>query len=280
MTEKNRNRSPYTFANINLLGKCNVDCYFCLGKDLEEEFAKYQTLQTHWTEWGKWDEFIDMCRKYNIPQIYITGQNADGLQYKYLKELIEEIKNQGFHVGIRTNGLLAKKKIDIINSCTTCWGDAISYSVHTLNKDTQIAIWKTPVIPDWDWIFKNTKSKMRVSIVVTRYNYLELPDILKFLSKYDNIEYIQVRKVCTDNRHELLSIDMDAFELVEGKMRAEYECIGSFESANVYMIHGKKVSFWKTVGTTVNSINYFTNGVLSDEYFIIEGYEKYKENMA
>jgi len=28
------------------------------------------------------------------------------------------------------------------------------------------------------------------------------------------------------------------------------------------------------VGTTANSLNYFVNGVVSDEYFIIEGYEK------
>jgi len=27
-TTKNRNRDPYSFANINLLGRCNVDCFF------------------------------------------------------------------------------------------------------------------------------------------------------------------------------------------------------------------------------------------------------------
>ena len=33
---KNRNRNAYTFANINLLGHCNANCYFCLGKDIAE----------------------------------------------------------------------------------------------------------------------------------------------------------------------------------------------------------------------------------------------------
>ena len=53
LAKKVRVRSPYSFANINLLGKCNVDCYFCLGKDLEKEFDKYQTLQRHIIVTGK-----------------------------------------------------------------------------------------------------------------------------------------------------------------------------------------------------------------------------------
>lgn len=31
---------------------------------------------------------------------------------------------------------------------------------------------------------------------------------------------------------------------------------------------------WRTVETSVNSINYFTDGTISDEYFIVEGYLK------
>ena len=40
MINKNRNRGKFTFANINLLGKCNADCYFCLGKDIADELRK------------------------------------------------------------------------------------------------------------------------------------------------------------------------------------------------------------------------------------------------
>lgn len=40
MIIKNRKRDKYTFANINLLGKCNADCYFCLGKDIPELLNK------------------------------------------------------------------------------------------------------------------------------------------------------------------------------------------------------------------------------------------------
>jgi molybdenum cofactor biosynthesis enzyme MoaA len=272
LAKKVRVRSPYSFANINLLGKCNVDCYFCLGKDLEKEFDKYQTLQTHFSEWINWENFVNRCKEYNIPQIYITGQNTDSLLYRHLEELIQYLKNEGFYVGLRTNALLAKKKMNIINQCTTCWGDAVSYSVHTLKMDTQKKIWKTPFIPDWDWVIRNTTAKMRIAIVLTRHNVEEVDDIIKYLSKYPNVEYVQVRKICTDNRYELLKEDMEAFEDYEKIVASKYPKVKSFETANVYEIYGKEVSFWRTVGTTVNSINYFSNGILSDDYFVIEGY--------
>ena len=46
--------------------------------------------------------------------------------------------------------------------------------------------------------------------------------------------------------------------------------------AEIFNVYGKDVSFWSTVETSVNSLNYFTDGVCSDEYFIVEGYLKNK----
>jgi len=241
LAKKQRVRSAYSFANINLLGKCNVDCCFCLGKDLELEFEQYQDTQTHFLKFPNFQNFIDRCKELQIPQIYITGQNTDSLLYRYLDQLIDYLQLQGFKVGLRTNGLLAHKMMDVINKCDTCWGDAVSYSIHTLNLETQKKIWKTPLVPNWDFILKNTTAKMRVAIVVTRYNEL--------------VE------------------DMELFEQYEKEVAAKYLKIKTFESASVYGMYGMEVSFWPTVGTTVNSINYFSNGILSDDYFIIEGYQ-------
>lgn len=42
---KNRERDDFSFANINLLGKCNVDCFFCLGKDIENELSCHNQLK-------------------------------------------------------------------------------------------------------------------------------------------------------------------------------------------------------------------------------------------
>jgi hypothetical protein len=40
-TSKNLSKDKkYSFANINLIGRCNEGCYFCLGKDIESELSK------------------------------------------------------------------------------------------------------------------------------------------------------------------------------------------------------------------------------------------------
>ena len=45
---KNREREKnYEFANINLLGKCNVDCYFCLGKDIDDLLSLHNQTGVH-----------------------------------------------------------------------------------------------------------------------------------------------------------------------------------------------------------------------------------------
>ena len=44
---KNRNRKEYSFANINLLGNCNANCYFCLGKDIQEELKGTKVATGH-----------------------------------------------------------------------------------------------------------------------------------------------------------------------------------------------------------------------------------------
>jgi hypothetical protein len=77
-------------------------------------------------------------------------------------------------------------------------------------------------------------------------------------------------------RFEQLKEDMHAWEVLHEDVKSTYPLVKTYESADAYSILGKEVCFWKTVATTANSINYFVNGVISEEYFIIEGYLKNK----
>lgn len=296
ITTKNRNKNQYSFANINLLGKCNCNCYFCLGNDLQDEFGQYNNLNEYFTEWNNWNQFLDYCRQLQIKQIYITGQNTDALCYKHLNKLLSYLDTEGFFAGIRTNGLLATEKMGVINRSTTCFGDAVSYSIHTLDPKTMSLMTGRQNPPNFDtwkefWheVITKTMAKMRVAIVCTRYNFREIYSLIQFLSRYPNIQYIQIRKVSTDTRTQKLSEDMECFELllqaVKGNKAFREICHidtsesfarNEFEKADIYNICGKPVSFWRTVETSVNSINYFTNGVISFSYFIIEGYASAK----
>lgn len=270
LAKKNRLRSPYSFANINLLGRCNVDCYFCLGKDLDTEYSRHRNLGEHFSNWQRWNDFIAVVKALEIPWVFVTGQNTDSLTYSRLGELLKHLRSIGLKAGIRTNGVLAKKLIDTVNLA-----QSVSYSIHTRDPETQRRIMGITEVPDWDWLLRNTIcDRLRVAVVLNRYNRQEIYDLLEWLGTFDRIGYVQVRKICTDNRYELLRQDMQIFEDFEQEVAAKFPVARIFETANVYLMFGREVAFWRTVATTVNSVNYFTNGTLTGNYFIVEGYSE------
>lgn len=269
MIIKNRNREDYSFANINLLGKCNASCFFCLGKDIEDLLSKQNQVSDLYMDWKNFFKFLDICKEKGVEKIYITGQNTDSLMYKYLDELVSYLQNtHGFSIGLRTNGYLAPRMMDTINKCR----DEIGYSVQTLDPEANFKILGRRDIPNWDKIIPETNNP-RVSIVVNEYNVDEFFDVVKYLSKFDNIRYIQARRISTDTRYDLLKPHIDVYEKLFGHVEANHEKIGDFYQAQRYNIYGKEVCFWRTVQTSVNSLNYFTDGTISEAYFVVEGYQ-------
>ena len=270
--DKNYDRNVATFANINLLGVCNINCYFCLGKDLPDHFYKNDYNNVHFQEWKNFDKFLVLCQENGIDKLYLTGQNTDPLLYQYLRELIEFLQGMGFLVGIRTNGYGAIGSLDIINTCK----EEIGYSIMSMDYNINNKIVGKYELPDWDYIIPRTTSKCRVSIVVNRYNFIELMGMIKKVSEYDNVKYIQLRRVSTDTRKEELELDAHIFEEVFQSCKASFghQFKKNFYGSEVLELFGKEITFWRTVKTDVNSFNYYVDGVLSDEYFIIEGYLK------
>jgi molybdenum cofactor biosynthesis enzyme MoaA len=252
--EKNLNREAPVFANINLLGACNVDCYFCLGKDIDTEFKKHNQLAVHFRDWARFEEYLDRCEAAGIKRIYVTGQNTDSLMYRYLGELVDHMQAKGrFDVGLRTNGYLAPKQLPVINQCRR----NVGYSIHSLDPETNWQIMRRRDLPDWGKIIPATRNT-RVSIVLNRYNEQEFEPLLKY--------------ICTDTREAYLIEDVQVYERVFKQIRQRFPLIGHFYSAEVFRIFGKDVCFWRTVKTTIESFNYYTDGTINDEYFVIEGY--------
>lgn len=273
---KNRNRDKYTFANINFLGKCNVDCFFCLGKDIEHELSKHNQLKTPVHELKNLDRFLDKCRESEVDKLYITGQNTDSLLYAYLEQLIKHLRREGFKVGLRTNGYLAEKRMYVINMCDL----SVGYSIHSLTPEVNKMIMGRSDIPNWSQIIGDTKrGHPRVSIVLNRCNEHEIFDILEYLSNFRyTLRYVQVRRPSTDTRSELLAPDVAAYERIYTQVSRIFPMSRKlWGDAEEYTIYGLPVIFWRTTKTTVNSLNYFSDGTISDMYFVVEGYMKYKE---
>ena len=132
-------------------------------------------------------------------------------------------------------------------------------------------------IPDWGRILMATE-RPRVAIVLNRANEHEFWELLRFLSNFPTIRYVQVRRVSTDTRVAELTPDMVAYERTYTKVSSIFPITRRFVTdAEEYDIYGLKVVFWRTVKTSVNSLNFFTDGTLSDEYFVVEGYLKNRE---
>jgi MoaA/NifB/PqqE/SkfB family radical SAM enzyme len=265
--EKNMRREAPVFANINLLGRCNVDCYFCLGKDIETEFKKQNQLAVHFSKWANFEHYLLKCEQAGIQRIYVTGQNTDSLMYRYLGELVEHVQSRGFDVGLRTNGYLAHKNMEVINQCRR----NVGYSIHSLDPETNWKIMHRRDLPDWECIIPATRNT-RVSVVLNRYNEHEFMDLLKYISRFENVAYIQARRICTDTREAFLIEDVMVYERVFEAVKREYPLVGYFYGAEIFSMFGKEVCFWRTVKTTIESFNYYTDGTINDEYFVIEGY--------
>jgi len=269
---KNRERDYYSFANINLLGKCNVDCFFCLGKDIADKLSCHNQVREPFCNWEHFNDFLCRCTALGIQKIYITGQNTDSFVYPHLQSLVDWLHNCGFQVGLRTNGFNATDdNIRIANKCELSTG----YSIHALSPVVNKMILGRDRVPDWEKIL-NATERPRVSIVINRCNEYEFWNLLKFISNFKHVRYIQARRVSTDTRLELLTPDIAAYERVYTQVASIFGPPSRkfVTDAEEYQIYGMPVVFWRTVKTSVNSINYFTDGTISEEYFVVEGYLK------
>lgn len=273
-TAKNRQRDPYSFANINLLGHCNAHCFFCLGLDIEAELRGQDQLAQHYRRWARFDDFLDRCHEHGIVKLYLTGQNTDAALYPHLADLIGYVHERGFQMGLRTNGYAATPQfVELANRCELSTG----YSIHSLSPITTKMILGRSNVPDWDYLLSETQ-RARVSIVLNRCNEHEFWDVLRFVAQYQP-RYVQVRRVSTDTRLELLAPDMAAYERVYTEVNRIFgpPARKFVADAEEYHIYDVPVVFWRTVKTSVNSLNYFTDGTISDEYFIVEGYLKHRQ---
>lgn len=273
---KNLEREAPVFANINLLGKCNVDCYFCLGKDIDDYFARQNQLGVHFSEWANFPEFLGKCRDAGIQRLYVTGQNTDALVYQHIGALVDHLQGEwGFDAGLRTNGYLAERHMATLQRCRR----SVGVSIHTLQPDVNWTVMRRRDIPDWERILPQIPN-LRVSIVLNRHNAGELHDLLRFLARFPNVSYVQVRRICTDTREDYLLPDVEAYEAVFRETRRVFPLVSYFYGAEVFQMYGKEVCFWRTVKTTIDSFNYYTDGTMTDEYFVIEGFLRESGSVA
>lgn len=264
------------YGEILFIGKCNCNCYYCLSNEMNK--LKQNTISHssgHFLQWKNFDLFINTLKNNEVKKIYLSSTITDPLIYKYLDELIDFLHNNGFSVGIRTNGYMAKQNINNILKLD----DEISFSINSLNIDTNSKICGVKNLPDWNYIFNlldNYNKKCRISIVVNKYNYNEIDSIISRLSNYNSIEYIQLRKIYKYNNCNIDINDEAAFESIKQHIINNGIYTKNFHESKIFIMYNKMISLWEDVFKieSIKTYNYFTDGVMSNDNLLVRIYEE------
>ena len=253
------------YSEILFVGKCNFNCFYCLGHEMHKS-TMCNTLNTHFQKWPNFDKWLNSLKANNVRTIYLSSTNSEPLLYAYLSELIDFLQDIGFNVGIRTNASL---DTTVCNKCK----EEISLSLQSLNPETFKKI--TGVMLTFDFIEnlkKITSDNVRVSIVVNRYNKNEIFDMINKLKDL-NIRYVQLRQ-CYKYYETDIQPDIDAFNKIRSKLTS-FPIKGYFNESVIYDVDRLSVSVWETVfkKESISSSNYWTNGIVTENNLLVEGYE-------
>lgn len=255
------------YGEILILGKCNLNCYYCLQNELKTNVEN--SLNTHYLEWVNFQKWLDNLKENNINHIIISSITTDPLLYNYIDELVDYLLFNNFLISIRTNGVLAEQKITTLQKIN----GEVSFSVNSLSEHTNRLIQQRHFEINYDYIISNLKDKnIRISIVVNKHNYYQIFDIINYFAIYDNVEYIQLRKLYKE--YKIDTIEESYYFKVKTFIKDNCKRLDNYYSSECYIINGKKVSLWDTVfpKTDIISSNYFTNGKISEHNLLIPIY--------
>lgn len=260
------------FANLHFSGVCNRACYFCIGQHMQA-LDPIDNLNA-WPLPGM-DEFLEKCREHNIKEINLTGSNTDPLLYKHLKTLTEFLREQipGAVLGIRTNGVKEESCPELLDLF-----DKASISITSFNPE----------------IYKQTMGKGSP------------PNLKKMLARHPNVRFKANVVLCPETvdtwphkgespadfadlggtLRKLYLLGFDTVNLREpyGQSHIGDPLVGADASwckktSDVFGMPSylwgdreMKVTYWDVHYVEVESVNLYSNGIVSVTYPVTKGH--------
>jgi pyruvate-formate lyase-activating enzyme len=237
----------YDFANILLSGPCNLRCPYCIGQEIDPRFNQ-DTLDVFPPR--NLDRFIRVLCRHNVRQVVLTGTNTDPQLYRHEARLVALLRERltGAQLSLHTNGLLAVKKMAVLNRY-----DRVSLSFPSFDPDTYEHMTGSRHGPDLVRILREARVPVKISCIVNEHNIGELDAFLARCREL-GIRRVVLRQLYGDTR---------AWDILPGRPP-----VSTYRNNPVYNVDGMEVTYWRFEDTTSTSLNLFSDGTISTEYLL------------
>eukprot|EP00466_Bigelowiella_natans_P018590 jgi/Bigna1/90457/estExt_fgenesh1_pg.C_710022 len=241
----------YEFGNILFGGPCNQKCPFCIGKQLPKWLTptNLKTVPSNIKNFGK---FVKLMNESGTKKIILTGTRTDPQLYKYEGDLLEILRLEipGCHISLHTNGLLAQKKIDLLNKYDTC-----TVSVNTFDPAKFKSLHGVKTMPNIKFLMQYSQIPIKLSCVLTSEN---IPDLDQYIDRCIEmgVKRVSFRHLFGDG--EQFAAENQTITLFKDLDPTRY-----FRGNPVYHIDNLEITHWTFEDFSKPSINLFSDGTIS-----------------
>lgn len=231
-------------GELFIAGNCNYRCFFCLREEIGTRLTS--------SNYDRFNEWIEQLHAHGITSVTISSFNAEPTIQKYFPAFVSRLIDEGFTLGLRTNGAFDHTDKDLLwtlNQFSSIW-----FSIQSLDSDTLYQISHVRNVPDFAHLSQLLhEPELRASIVVNRYNALEVPAMLETLSTLP-ITLTQVRRAYQESLGKL-DEDTAAFDALLPQLLALPDAPASrFEER---LAGDMRVSIWRDVLEEEKGLKYF-----------------------
>ena len=238
------------FGNIHFSGPCNKACYFCIGQHMMALDG-----ENNLSEWplAGMDKFLKSCHSRGVDDVNLTGTNTDPSLYRHLPQLVDHLRDHGFTVGVRTNGIAP---LD--------WGlfDQVSVSFPSHEPAVYEKMMGSGPMPDMDWIARTFRGDLRVNIVLGPENWGSVVETIRWLA-HRGVVSINLREPYGQPR---LGNPLAGRVSQAGRR---------FGSPQYNFLEGRRlcnVLYWDVHYVHVESVNLYAGGRVSLDYPVTRGH--------
>lgn len=178
--------------DIEITHKCPLNCKYCFNQSNPRQNSEMSL--------DIFNEILEEAKEMSIFEICISG--GEPFLHKDIMSMISKIKALGFGVSIVTNAtLITKDKANKLNELDVISNMQVSFDGHnkTIHEKTRREFNKSLKG------FLNLCDKVQdihrspsVGIVVSKYNYMEIPNIVNFFKQYTNRFNLMAVQKCDD----------------------------------------------------------------------------------